>query len=568
MKKIFTLLATTCMMASASAAAPQLWDSSAEIVTTPAQRQQLRTMRAVAEFDALHQTNSEQYVTRKWDDPKGGYWTMQFCKEQQPLCELIGFLDKDGNPFNYTFDELPLYCVTYILWKTDTNGNIVTNLSMQLCWPSYYIWNQIFEYPADYEIPIEDRKYDCVTPDDLMNSTTWCNKFVESTGIGGKYTSDYKNWEHFSMLPNQVLDFSGMVNGEIGFTEIGETRSSWVKFNGYNPDNNVVSYDEEIYFKAAQSGKTSIIRNSPTGVARIEGFDPRDIMLPEFGDLHMFNMGVGGTDLGDVEYSDDWGPLSQLYIVACDKYVNVVLPEDTKVFDISKVMTVISEDLPAGDDLDEHANLVKGVLYADKKYSEDTSLNPVGNFKLLIPEIKWDPAFETDYMSCPPIENSFVPFGVGLNDIEGWSEKYGMSLRVQNFFNYFGTFATMGIGTTEGYQFTCDDYYGNIVRAKSNMNCIYHYDPKDVNKVRNYSLVGDIKYESSVDVVVADNANVTAQNGTITVSVAEDSNVCVYSVAGAVVANANVKAGNSLNANVEKGIYVVVVNGKSTKVAL
>ncbi|MDE5774130.1 MAG: hypothetical protein K2H86_06715 [Muribaculaceae bacterium] len=578
MKKISTLLALSCLMVSSAVAAvatPHLGDfSGKKIVTTAAQRQKLNTMRATAEYDAMHQTNQDQYITRTWTNPNNGnVYTMQFNKEQSPLCELIGFEDNDGNKFNYEFEQLPLYCCTYTCWITNPNGEMTANFSLQLCWPSYYIWNQVFDYdgPLDSEgdIPLEDRNYACVTPDDLMNSTTWCRKFQESTGIGGKETADRNNWEYFTCLPNELLGFTAMYNGELAVTEVTAARASFIEFKGYKEDGNIVDYRQVVYLKG-QSGKSYIERSEPQGGARVEGFNPRHDILPEFGDIHLFNMGLGGHDIyGENDaYPDAWGPLSQFYIVAADKYIQVYIPEDMKAFDSSKIQTIMGEDFPSTEDFDSHANVVKGVIYADAKYSNDTSLNPTQiEYNLLEPEIAYDPIFEMDYLTVTPVPGSFVAYGVGLDGIEDWSEKYGVILRTFNFVNFFGNYAKMGFGTKDGYQFNCQDYYGNIVSANSTGNCVYHYDPKDVTKTRSFSLIGNMEYDS-VEVVVADNATVNAADGVINVTVAEDSNVGVFAISGAVVANGNVKAGNSLNVAADKGVYVVVVNGKATKVAL
>ncbi len=576
MKKIYTLLAMSCLMATASvSAAPKLGDLDAKIMTTPEQRQKLRTMRANARFDAIHKTNQDQYYTRDWVNPSNGdTWTMQFNKEQQPLCELIYFNDKDGNPFQYTFEELPLYCVTYELYVTDkTSGQVKSDITLQLCWPSYYVWNQVFEWTGDVDldgdIPLEDRDFRCVTPDDLMNSDKWCRKFQESTGIGGKETADGNNWEYFTALPNEILGFPCYVNGELGYTVVSDSRSSYLDFQGYKEEGNIVSFKQVIYC-LTESKKSIIVRGEPVGSARIEGFIPRVDDLPEFGDVHLFNVGLGGSDIyADADlFPVEWGPLSQFYVVAADQYIDLYIPEDMKALDTAELQTIMSDRLPADEDFAYHANVVKGYIYADTKYSSDPTLDPKGlTYNIILPHVEYDPVFETEFIYMKPEANTFFAYGIGTDAIEGWSQEFGIQFRTFNFVNYFDNYAKMGFGTETGYEFNCIDYYGNMVNAYSAGKCIYHYDPSNVQKVREFNLKGDMEYDS-VDVVAADNATVNALNGVITVSVAEDSNVAIYTLAGATVKSANVKAGNVLNVAADKGVYVVVVNGNATKVAL
>lgn len=578
MKKVSTLLALACLFGASTATAavkPQVADVDfSKIHLTALQRQQLRTMKASAEFDAVNQTNQENYDTRNWIDPRtGNIWTFSFLKEPTPLCELIGFNDENGNPFQYSFDELPFYCVNYQVYMTDAKTNsVTTSLSFQLCWPSYYIWNQAFTYPEDAvtdengQIPVELRNYDCVSPDDLMNSTEWCRKFIEWEGIGGTMTSDGYNWKYFTMLPNQVLGFPGIVKGQSGFTVVGKTESntSKVEFSGYQADNSSVSYEQVIYFMS-DGGSSAIIRNKPVGTARIEGFNPHTYNLPEFGDVILYNMGIGGTaTYGDTDlYPEEWGPLSQLYICAGDKYIEFKMEEGQNTFDKDKITMAIPQ-LPEGEDLDAHANLIRGVLYAAPDYSNDPTKNPSELiYNLIEPTEKMDEELNEPYLAIAPQANTFVANGYQPS----WSDEFGMQLRTFNAPDPLGDKATIAFGTKKGFQFSCNDYFGNTVSAISTGKCKYYYDPKDLTKVREFDLVGSSDFDK-VETIEANEAKVVAGNGEINVTVDEDAAVAVYSIAGALVKAADVRGGNTLNVAADKGIYVVVVNGKSAKVVL
>lgn len=490
-------IATLCLLLTLpaiSGAQSKRYNPDCRIVTSEAQRQKLRAMRANAEYDALHKTNQDKYYTHTWVNPRtGDIWTVQFNKEKQPLCELISFVDAEGNPFTYSFEELPFYCVTYTLLIQDKNsGNYITNLSLQLCWPSYYVWNQRFEWAGQLDengdIPLQYRNYNCVTPDDLMNSTKWCRKFQESNGVGAKWNDEGTNWEYFTCLPNEILGFKGMVNDELGYTAISDSYASNIEFQSYEEEGNIVSYKQVIYFNTV-SGKFVNLRGEPVDSARIEGFVPRTDNLSEFGDIHLFNVGLGGSNIGTNLYPVEWGPLSQFYVVAADKNIEVYVPQDVTKFDKDRIITVMGPDISA-EDLDSYANVVKGYLYADPKYSNDPTLNPTNLVYNLI-----FPTTVNNNIIIKPEANSFVAYGVGSNPMEKWSEDYGMRLRVKNFENYFDSHASMAFGTEKGYQFNCEDYYGNTVNAYSRGNCIYHYDPNDVQKTRVFPLYGNLEYD-------------------------------------------------------------------------
>ena len=70
-----------------------------------------------------------------------------------------------------------------------------------------------------------------------------------------------------------------------------------------------------------------------------------------------------------------------------------------------------------------------------------------------------------------------------------------------------------------------------------------------------------------VNEIKANNSNVYSTQGSINVIGADGANINIYSLAGTLI-NGITNAGSSFNATVPAGIYVVVVDGISTKVVV
>lgn len=535
------------------------------------QAQYFRTLQAQSRYDAIHGTNSDKYETRTWRDPRTNkVYTMQFMKDPLPICELLEFVDGKKE-----FDDLPFYCVDYIFSSRNDDGSLNTYFQFEICWPSYYIWNQWATYEgeldADEKIPVDKRQYEPVEFSELLNSTEWCRKFQESEGIGGMPNADQSNYEYFSMLPNAVLGIPARVDNTQGTTTITSSRASNVEFKGYQEENNVVSYKQALYF-TSEAGSTKTIRNEPVGSARIEGFQPRTENF-EYGNVYIFNMGQGSSEIfGEIDpYPEEWGPLSQLYIAAGDKYIGFGFPPGTTKFSIDDLNAYLLDETPA-EIADESANFFQGVLYADPSCSINAATeDPIkGEYNVAEAKIVEDPDFGA-YLSVKPEPYKFMGYGLGIKEIEPWSLQYGMRVYTHNYLNYMSTASNavnkIVLGSTEGLQAHFTDTYSNTYNISYKGKINYYYDPNDLSKVRVIESVGDYVYDS-VEEIAAEKANIATEQDAILVSVENDSNVAVYSLAGVKIADSKVNAGATLRVEAAKGIYVVVVNGKSAKVAL
>lgn len=570
MKKFTALMACLCLGSAAMTAAnvvPKFIQDNAKISMTEAQQQRFRQATAQTAFAAMQNPDEAMY-TRTWTDPtSGNVWTMQLLKQEMPLCEMLVFQDEEGNAFQYTFEELPFYTVQQLLWMEDAaTGQYTTQVGFILCWPSYYIWEQVFDYDGplteDGDIPEDKCNWDCVDAEELINSTEWCKRFQESSGIGGVLNSAQDNWEYLTMLPNELLGFVGVFEGSQGYTTITESKASIVKFNSMDAAaDNTIDCQTTIYFTTdAGVGKTK--RVNYVGPSRVEGFKSNTYNLPEFGDVYLLNLGEGSS-AENMDYPEEWGPLSQFYFAVADKYVTWNIdPAATKLS--PSVLQLGTLQLPEGEVFDLHANVMRGWLYGEPSLAADNSQNVE---KVLFQCVEgtegYDEQMDEYYYSIAPKANSFVSYGY-----EGsWSDEYGMRFNLRNFSTFVDVPSAIVWGTTEGLWINLTDVYTNKINAKSTGKVHYYYDPNDPTAVREYSLVGDMEY-SEVKTVEAEAAKVSAANGVISVVAAENGNVAVYALSGAVVANKSVKAGETLSVAADKGVYVVVANGKAVKVAL
>lgn len=248
-----------------------------------------------------------------------------------------------------------------------------------------------------------------------------------------------------------------------------------------------------MYF-IGESGKKYSNRFEYTGAARVEGFESKAINLLEFGDIHLFNAGLGSSEIFGLDdpFTKPWAERTMFYMFAADKYVQCKIDPTAKKFDYDAIN--LSVDIPEGEELEPHANLFRGYLFGDPKYAKDQNLNPNKIiFSLIRGENAYDKYTGDEYLAIAPEGNCFVPYGYR----ENWTDQYEMRGIIQNYLRPFSE--TEGFdfvfGSTDGWQARGMDVYGNKLSVKSAGKIIYHYDPKDMHKTREYSAVGSMDYD-------------------------------------------------------------------------
>lgn len=581
MKRASTILAALCLGVTAFAAKPVNFDiaTNLKVAPTPENAQVIRAKNAEARARILKgdYTEGEDFATRQWIDKSGAIWEFSLLVDGQRINEMLRFSNDKGETIEAKWDDLPFYHATAVLTKrlpTDDSRRVY--VTFELCWPSRYIFDQIFTYEGERTdknaIPIDKRDYSLTPASVLCNSKEFCKVFRESTGAGFESEDGGKSIAYYTMLPNEMLEMPCLYDFEVGYTQLDESHASTITFNGYEPETGYMDESNKMYI-AIPSG-TRNIRNQYQGTARVEGFEPTSQTLPEFGDLHLFNTGLQSSELfgDDMPYTKPFDELTAFYITIADKNLLWNIDPAATKFDPEAIING-GLDLPEGTDLDPYANLVQGYAYADAKYAKDTNLDPrEGEFLMPVAEQLYDEKIEEWYVSICPDKNGLIPYG----QKGGWSETYGLSTIFENTVDLLAANSRLGWGTTEGFVLDGVNNYFKSIKATSVGDVIYHYNPDNMQDVRVFPLVGTTKWEwtdwvSGVEGIVADEApaaKVVAANGVIAVTPAEAANVAVFSLSGACVKNVKAAAGATVNVNADKGIYVVVVNGKASKVIL
>lgn len=576
MKKIATLLGVIALgAASAMAHAPLPTGVLNNVKVTGAKPALLLHQQQIK---AGNLSSIAETATRSYVDASGNVYEATFQLDKEPICNLLGFADEQGNPMTPTFDELPYYCVHYTLMRTkpsDTQPS--TYITFELVWPSNYIYEQVFDWKGETDengkIPVALRDYAPTSFSALWNNSDRCRIFRESDGVGvGDPTDDKTQWTYYTMLPNAQLGMMCIIDKEEGYTDLDPQTSTYSQLimNSFDEEEMYMDFNNRIYIRLAATGAQKILRPNYQGVGEVEGYFPTTVDIPEFGDLHLFNTGLVSSEiLQDLNpYPGDFGDLTQFFFVIGDEKMNWDIDPQATVFD-EKMIVNAGVDVPEAE-LRDHANYVQGYAYADAKYAKDTSLNPEQEqFQMKeydIIEISDDER----YAYFVPSVGCLVPFNVGdMNgNREPWAEKYGLYLLYRNMsYTADNPASVVGWGFTEGFVGKFANEYMKTYNATSTGKLIYHYDPKNMKASRELSLVGG-KVFDSVESVAADQAKVYAANGVITVVANEAANVAVYGLDGVCLSKANVAAGETVNVEAQKGIYVVTVNGASTKVAL
>ncbi|MBD5176923.1 MAG: hypothetical protein HDT05_05875 [Bacteroidales bacterium] len=538
--------------------------------------------------------------TRNYVDQSGMIWEETFQMYQETLAEMLTFNDDNGNPFKPSFDQLPYYCVQYTLSGTPQGATTPENLVIfNLVWPSEYMYEQVWSYTGELDIidgkaqiPVALREYQPASFEDLCNNTSRCQLFREADGVGvgdpvnGKYS-------YYTMLPNEMLGiFMRVKTNQLATTIINPTTASQLSFTEFDPETFYMDNRTNVYYTLINSETGQIINPNQIlrlsvfykGEVELQGIVPTLTECPEFGDMHLFNGGVISSDqLGDNNpFPADFGEMTQMAFAIGDKNMTPDLNPTATVFNPSTFFEstpaqradfyMNNSNLPKGEERD-HSNVFLGYLYTDAKYGKDINLalNPE-DFKLFqqVKAEQIDLGENEWFAVAAPEVGGLIPYGIGTSQgtMEPWSYTYGAYLEYRGLGQTgANTPVYMGWGFTDGFILHFENEFLNTIEAKSTGKLYYHYDPKDVQKYKEFELVGTAD-KDAVETVEAENAQIVAANGAITVVPAADAEVAVFGLDGVCLKNVKATAGETVNVEAQKGVYVVVVNGASKKVAL
>lgn len=581
MKKFTAFLAAIAIGSAAVSAATINPDvlTNAKYELTPKAQEFLQKSAQRARMGTL--LDGEQMMTRSWVDSRAGiYYDFSILLTNDKISDLVSF---EGG-VHYPFDMIPYYGANFILQgrkinpKNNEVEDIVTYITWLACWPTYYVYDQVFTYTGTLEdgrIPIADRDYEPVSMSQLANDPTFTQRFQEVDVIGSNVIQGTKKWQFFTLLENAMsaADASCVINSEACLTSITKTGdeanptyiSSTFDFNGFDSENSELDSKMTVYYKKLSSGSNGVLRLAYVGGARIEGFEPITTTLPEFGTIHLFNAGEWSSDaFGDTNpFTGAWGPFTALYLATGD--TNLIWKIDETAMEFTPdIIQNAGLDVPNAE-LDMHANSITGYLFADPKYARDTNLNPTGEFFNCRFPIEFQEGDREISYILVPVKNCFVPYGYNY---DSWSKEYGLLATVNNFPEMPITGSQLAWGTTEGFRASMKNAFKKTVEINSTGDVVYHYDPTDMSKVRTFSSIGEVEYASGVKGVMVGTAIITAGNGQINVKPGVAAPVAVYTLDGLCVINTNAAEGETVSVPAAKGIYVVTVDGKATKIAL
>lgn len=577
MKKLATLFSAAILGASALMAGTVNADFSQPLryEIDPVAMQNVRTQFAKARLTG--KMDNGEIMTRRYTDEDGKVvWDLEVMLSDQKVCDMVKFQDGNGQSVSYPFANLPYYVADFRISKLyEGDSYAATDISFVMCWPSYYVWEQIYTYDGELDeyggIPVDKRNYAPVSMTDLCNSTEFAHKFKEIDSInavGNTLVDEDNKFDFFTLLEN-VYDANGGLctyEGKVAQTYITQTINSEIDFRSFNAEDSNTSAQLKIYVKEVETGVNRNLRKTYDGPARIEGFEPINQTLPNFGNLHIFNAGLTGSDiLGDANpFTGSWGPFTELYFAIGDEHVEWTVDPTATAF-AKNVIQQTGINADSSIDYNMYASMLNGTVFADAKYANDTTLDPSDiEFYLIEPLTIEDLDNNSVVYEITPALNSFVPYGAN----ESWSNDYGTYAFDQNYMEALAEGSKFAIGTTEGFKMELKNHYKKTFSAVSTGDVIYHYNPKNVQEVRTYSLIGDYVWGSGVETVAADKAAINVVNGAIEVAPAEAAQVAVYSLDGACLKSVKAAAGSVVEVKAPKGVYVVVVNGQSKKVIL
>lgn len=446
------------------------------------------------------------------------------------------------------FESFPFFTAQCIL--VSDNEPVTDQLSFLMCWPSYWSGGLVEKGGTDWD------------------------KFAPLDAFGGNETPD---WE---VLEYGYLGAWGIFNG--CWTEWENT---WKGKKGYVAQGgtlNISNFDAEEDFcniafrgtlnQMGENGKEGPVVTAYnlmySGTVHAAGFYPIP-KVREFSEVHIINTGaVTGDNDEWFEYlgywDEDWGPLQRFYFIAlCEDVTMASNAWEVNKYDISSERVYLKEGVT--NDNSVGVSYVKGALYCQEGTDMPNVLWDQAWFTFEYKGAGWEQVgcpsagdlitseYNSDYAnSCPFLRNDCI-VSIWKNDFFDLGKNSDLKI---------------GNGTTQGFYIAGKDAYDNVIYLDYKGDIIYHYDEDNLELTREIPAVGDLEPHEAVNTVAADGNKIFAANGTITVEVAQDGVVAVYAANGALINKVAAKAGQTVNVNAAKGLYIVKAGNTAKKVVL
>lgn len=568
MKKLFTLLTLGALCSSSFAAQYDL--SKATLDPEVAARFNLMNAQIKAgDVTALNQ--GKKIMQKSYTDAKY-QWDIAILLQEEVWTDALTWTDKEGNEVKREFADFPYYWVNYQLTATDLKtGDMVTGLNIPLLWPSYYWWEQYnIELKTGEEMPLAERNLTIVSPQDLALAS------AETHGKGFAYDGSANAWfgdeskSFLGLFPVAAQSWFpggsfGDYNGQEAKLVDGNTNQITIfNFDSMDQDEETFQITNQLYFTNG-----AVANVAYDGEIRARGFVKKTYQINP-NNVHVFYCGEeSAEELGWENLFQDttWGPVSKFFVLyASEDYISGVREEST-VFDYPgtpwKMCYLAAADEDA-DSSDLPLAYVGGFVYGAKDQK-----TPYGYYDLLEPKITYKDNGRIDKIIIAPAPNTMVPWGYNSQYMP-WStgdEACSFQLIMDGYYQALRPYTRFCIGDkTNGMFLSGIDGYGDKYLTSYKGDITFHPDPNDVQKYETIKAVGDV--DAVEGVAAAKDFTVTAENGVIAVAVENDARVAVYTMAGAVVKTADLKAGETLNVAAENGIYVVKAGNGVKKVVL
>lgn len=571
MRKFTTLLALGCALCSTAFAAviPGTKVDADQYQLTPEAKQMFSTMqaRSAAGMDV---TQGAQKIVKKTFEDNAYVWNAILVKNETLWCDVLS--DVDGN--HPSFFEFPYYWASYIVTgERKADGSRVTALSIPLLWPTQFIWEQSKEYLiqglSPWDMPEADANMDIVTATEMFEATSAMQlgkSFIYSGSASPFYGDESQTWlGAFPVAPNAWYGESGWPQTYNGATtalkDNDQTKYSEITLDSWDEEEGTYKFVNTLYF---ENGAT--LNLTYNGEARLAGFVKEHYELPFLTEPQVFYVGEESgeeLDMDNPYMVADWGPFSKFFVLGGTGNNTAVVRDGKNEFDMDWVSVLGVRP----DNDDDPYGFYVGTLFKAAGTAHD---DPYGWWNMKDPNIEYDERTGA-YLSndMVPRLNQLIPAGYDEGKMPWASTDNGDGFFAvkDGYYVYLQEYTRFCIGDEKyGLYLSGTDNFGNTYWGSYTGDIIMHTDPNDLSKT--VTIPAMKPGFDSVEGIAADDVKVIANNGMITVVADQDVNAAVYTLSGALVKAADVKAGKTMNVAVEGGVYVVKAGNVAKKVAL
>ncbi len=571
MKKLFTLIVGALVGAGAAGAAVvtpshDLQSMHLELSQEGVQKLQKRSQEIQTAVISGKDLGGYKYV---YEDNKGTFWNAQVLKQDMIMGDVVLPNPDTNEPF--TLEEAPFYVVAYLLWRYDVDMAPVTQAIQYVLWPTYYYWDQIFNWDGPlvdlgndrYDIPSDLKDLRIVDFEEFCNDANGQSRtFIMSGDLYPKIRQDNMGVEAWVTIPSLELDIQSMYERSIAYVGTGSTFT----FGEYDAAERIMNVNNTLSVVNKNNQPLGTLRCNYSGVGRVEGFRPTTY-APEMGNIHILNRGVVSSEtIDDNPYYESWEELQRYMVFGEGKYLELEFDNPGKPIDQNCSPSDGFRFYFASDEVRnaENTNYFYGYMYS-----------AVGQE----PE-------ECQWILTPPVEKVEMAGGKPYYYLDwepkagqfhsayyddNWANDFGLVSFLEEYSSPMSVNTVFTVGSTQGSGLTGKDVYGNTVNMMTKTGKVfYHYDENNIDNKRELATVGshEITGAGIAGIVAEAGINVKVAQGNIAVTAAQNADVTIYSLNGAVVKSANLNAGETLNVKAAKGLYIVKAGKKAVKVVL